>query len=172
MRADIWVTHSLRLLTPFVGCAGIILPLFHAALRSSWEEKKVKRSSAKVDHCCNPREKFKRLEIVKVEACLCWFDFWLVNEKMSWHALVSTLTLTMSSSLSAPTAVLNMDNAVVDLETLHALYENVSITMPWRYLEMGSCVFMVTTLTNIFSTLPIFGLWREDYQGSCGQRLQ
>lgn len=71
---------------------------------------------------------------------------------------MSTLTLTMSSSLSAPTAVLNMDNAVVDLETLHALYENVSITMPWRYLEMGSCVFMVTTLTNIFSTLPIFGL--------------
>lgn len=28
--------------------------------------------------------------------------------------------------LSFPTAVLNLDNAVVDLETLQALYENVS----------------------------------------------
>lgn len=45
--------------------------------------------------------------------------------ELSWHALV--LALTMSSLLSS-TAVLNMDNTVVDLETLQALYENVSIS--------------------------------------------
>lgn len=46
---------------------------------------------------------------------------------MSALVLVSALTLTTLSSLLS-TAVLNMDNAVVDLETLQALYENVSLS--------------------------------------------
>lgn len=33
-------------------------------------------------------------------------------------------------TLSVPQAVLNMDNSVVDLETLQALYENVSTREP------------------------------------------
>lgn len=41
----------------------------------------------------------------------------------------------MSSSLSS-TAVLNMDNSVVDHETLQALYENVSIDILQCCLEL------------------------------------
>lgn len=60
-------------------------------------------------------------------------DFWLVNAflegtEMSRHAWLLILKVTMSPPFFFPcTAVLNMDNTIVDLETLQALYENVSI---------------------------------------------
>lgn len=38
-----------------------------------------------------------------------------------------------------PTAVLNMDNSVVDMETLHALYENVSIMRADCYIGLELC---------------------------------
>lgn len=58
--------------------------------------------------------------------------------------------------LFATTAVLNMDNTVVDQETLQALYENVSITTCCHTTWSWSFVFMVTTLTNILFNVASF----------------
>lgn len=66
-------------------------------------------------------------------------EFLKGSREMLWHVLALMFTLTMSSSLSS-TAVLNMDNAVVDHETLQALYENVSIDILQCCLELH-CLF-------------------------------
>lgn len=59
-------------------------------------------------------------------SCLLHLNVCDVNFRDS---MVLMLPLPAFNALSSihPAAVLNMDNAVVDLETLQALYENVSI---------------------------------------------
>lgn len=68
----------------------------------------------------------KLFELAEGKACLP--NVWMLNEDSMWAANIPAFYVRMCliNSFNIP-AVLTVDNSVVDLETVEALYENVSM---------------------------------------------
>lgn len=74
-----------------------------------------------------------RSEFLQDEALKCVVGDFSIHISLAWHAHVQKLiSLELTLILLLYTAVLTLDNTVVDLDAIEALYENVSMLTQWK----------------------------------------